>query len=270
MRSIGTVLDQSRGLGQGFDFMRVALAFGVVTWHTPGIADGSRALETTRFIWFGNYAILAVFFALSGFLIAGSALRLGLREFLINRGMRIFPALAVEIILSAFILGPIFTTLPLAHYFSSAQTLHYFTNIVGSINYRLPGVFEDHPMPQVNISLWTVPFELCCYAIMSAFIVFGLLRKPWAVMAVAAVILAVGMAMFAAGWRDHEPVLWRTMFEQLFYLRGSRLFVAFTLGIAAYLYRYTLPYSWTWFWGGHGVLHADCRPGLGPVSVPAG
>ena len=193
MRSIGQILDESRGLGKGFDFLRVALSFGVVTWHTPEIADASSFLEHTRFFWFGNYAILDVFFALSGFLIAGSAMRLGIRDFLINRGLRIFPALAVEIALSAVILGSLFTSLPLSEYFSKIETYHYLTNIVGFINYHLPGVFENHPVHEVNISLWTVPFELGCYAIMSLFIVFGLLKQPWTVVAVAATILLIGM-----------------------------------------------------------------------------
>ena len=47
-----------------------------------------------RDTWFPGYAILSMFFALSGFLIAGSARRLRLADFLVNRGLRIFPALA--------------------------------------------------------------------------------------------------------------------------------------------------------------------------------
>ncbi len=69
----------------------------------------------------------------SGFLIAGSATRLSLGNFIINRGLRIIPALAVEIVLSALVLGPIFTALPMSDYLSSPNTWHYFTNVLGII-----------------------------------------------------------------------------------------------------------------------------------------
>ena len=246
-RTIGTVLDESRGLGQGFDFLRVLLAFGVVTWHTPIIAAAASGHMNTRFLWFGDYAILDVFFALSGFLIAGSALRLKLGNFLVNRGLRIFPALAVEIVLSALVLGTIFTTLPKVQYLTTFKTLRYFTNIVGLINYHLPGVFESNPVHEINISLWTVPYELGCYAIMSFLMITGLLKKPWAVAALGFAVLVVGVGMFAAGYRGHPQGALQTIMDALFYGRGSRLFISFLLGIAIYLYRYKIPYSLKWF-----------------------
>ena len=243
MQTIGSRLEASRGLGQGFDFLRVALAFGVVTFHTPPISSASHALEDLRFWWFGNYSIIAIFFALSGFLIAGSALRLGLSNFLVNRGLRIFPALAVEIVLSALILGPLFTNLSLETYFSQSQTYHYFTNIVGLINYFLPGVFYSNPLHEVNISLWTVPFELGCYAIMSALIIFGLLKRPAIVLALAVAIMLAGMLMYLFGLDDRSANRAIVVSSHVLVNRGSRLFVCFTLGIAAYLYRDKIPYS---------------------------
>jgi peptidoglycan/LPS O-acetylase OafA/YrhL len=133
---------------------------------------------------------MLMFFALSGFLIAGSADRLNLRNFLINRGLRIVPALAVEIIISALLIGPVFTTYPLPTYFKDAVFWHYFTNIFGWIQYQLPGVFLDHSSSGViNQSLWTVPFEVDCYALISGVIVFRLGRKPWLILCFAAALL---------------------------------------------------------------------------------
>ncbi|WGS22326.1 acyltransferase family protein [Bradyrhizobium sp. ISRA463] len=145
--SIGSMLDQQKGFGPGFDFLRIALAISVVAAHTPYVATGGSAPEQMWIVWFPQYAILVMFFALSGFLIAASGLRLSLKEFLVNRGMRIVPALAVEIVLSALILGPIFAALPLSDYFASAGTYKYFTNVVGLVNYVLPGVFAGNPAP---------------------------------------------------------------------------------------------------------------------------
>ncbi|WP_407166294.1 acyltransferase family protein [Bradyrhizobium sp. ORS 111] len=250
--SIGSMLDQQKGFGPGFDFLRIALAISVVAAHTPYVATGGSAPEQMWIVWFPQYAILVMFFALSGFLIAASGLRLSLKEFLVNRGMRIVPALAVEIVLSALILGPIFTALPLSDYFGSAGTYKYFTNIVGLVNYVLPGVFAGNPAPEVNSSLWTVPFEYGCYALMTVFIVFGLLRKPSAIVLGAVVLVSIGLALQVTGHTAQPSELPAGVAGSLhdkifstapFLGRGAKLPVAFMLGIAIYLYRNRIPYD---------------------------
>ena len=105
-KSIGERLDDYRGLGPGFDFLRVFLAISVVFFHAFVVTG--REPGGMRSLWFASYWVLAMFFGLSGFLITGSALRLKLRDFIINRSLRIVPALAVDVIFAALILGPIF------------------------------------------------------------------------------------------------------------------------------------------------------------------
>ncbi|WP_066498864.1 acyltransferase family protein [Bradyrhizobium macuxiense] len=250
--SIGSMLDQQKGFGPGFDFLRIALAISVVAAHTPYVAAGSGDAEQTWIVWFPQYAILVMFFALSGFLIAASGLRLSLKEFLVNRGMRIVPALAVEIVLSALILGPIFTALPLSDYFTSIGTYKYFTNIFGLVNYVLPGVFAGNPAPEVNSSLWTVPFEYGCYALMTVFIVFGLLRRPALIVLGAVVLVGIGLALQVTGHVAQAAQLPAgvagTLHDKIFSTapflgRGAKLPVAFMLGIAIYLYRNRIPYD---------------------------
>ena len=108
-----------------------------------------------------------MFFALSGFLVTGSALRTrNITTFLAFRSLRIFPALAVEVTLSALILGTIFTTLDLRSYFTPVELLRYFGNIFGIVYFYLPGVFKQSSAPGiVNNSLWTLPSEFYCYLI---------------------------------------------------------------------------------------------------------
>jgi len=267
------MLDQQRGFGPGFDFLRIALAVSVVAAHTPYVATGGSDGDTATIAWFAHYGILAMFFALSGFLIAASALRLSLKEFLINRGMRIVPALAVEVVLSALILGPIFTALPLSAYFTDVGTYKYFTNIVGLVNYVLPGVFSGNPAPEVNSSLWTVPFEYGCYAVMSVFIVFGLLRKPWLIVVGAVVLVSIGLALQLTGHAASPPQLpagvagamaGKIFSTAPFLGRGAKLLVAFLLGIAIYLFRHRIPYDGR-------VLAACCGFCLGVALLgPAG
>ncbi|MBR0899756.1 acyltransferase [Bradyrhizobium tropiciagri] len=250
--SIGSMLDRQKGFGPGFDFLRVALAIAVVAGHTPYVATGNGTSDQAWIIWFPQFAILVMFFALSGFLIAASGLRLSVKEFLINRGLRIIPALAVEIVLSALILGPIFTTLPLADYFTSAGTWKYFTNVVGLVNYTLPGVFTGNPAPEVNSSLWTVPFEYGCYAVMAAIMILGLLRRP--ALIVLGVVVLVGIG-FVAQFTGHTanpsqlpPGVAGTLYDKIFSTalflgRGAKLPVACLVAIAIYLYRDRIPYD---------------------------
>ncbi len=226
-RTVGEIINANRGLGPGFDFLRVALALSVVFIHAITVATGEN-YDSSRVFWLPSYAILVMFFALSGFLITGSAQRLSLRNFLINRSLRIFPALLIEITLSALVLGALFTTLPIREYYGTSETWFYFTNVIGLINYYLPGVFTGNPKSAVNWSLWTVPYEFGCYAIMSSLIVFKLLRYKALVTLGAVIFLALGLTGFA---------------PSIFAGDGSKLYVAFLLGIAAYLYRDRIPYS---------------------------
>ncbi len=103
MQTLGSLLDRNKGLGPGFDFLRIFLALAIVAWHSRNVVYWtSDTLTTETPFWFGEYCLVPIFFALSGFLVAGSGMRLTLANFLVNRGLRILPALALEILFSAF------------------------------------------------------------------------------------------------------------------------------------------------------------------------
>ena len=241
MQTVGSVLDRRGGLAPGFDLIRIVLAVSVVIWHGRAIVNN----EITRvdgFFELGSYGIIAAFFGLSGFLITGSALRLRLRDFLLNRALRILPALAVEIVLSAVVLGPLFTDLPVSRYATDPQTYRYFANVLGLIVYTLPGVFAHNPTDVVNGSLWTIPHEIVCYAIMSVLVLTGLLRRPILVLGAAAAVIALGFLLGLGVLGEPGTILAR-LADKLFVDKASRLYVAFLLGIAAYLYRHRLPYD---------------------------
>ncbi len=159
-------MEVAGGRPTGFDYMRLALAISVVVTHSAITTYGREAdynLLSTPLEPFIS-AILPMFFCLSGFLVAGSLLRSKtLISFLGLRVIRIYPALAVEVLISAIILGPIFTSFGLYAYFSDPVFWRYLLNVTGHIHYILPGVFESNPFPEtVNAQLWTVPWELMC------------------------------------------------------------------------------------------------------------
>ena len=169
--SVQEVLDQNGGSFPGFDTFRVGLSLSVVLVHSCilsyGIA-GSQALLEPPLLSF-MLSILPLFFALSGFLVAGSALRLrNTGAFLLFRVLRIVPALLVEVIISTLILGPLLTSLPLREYFSDPDFFSYFANITGRFRFALPGMFEGLPVDRiVNGNLWTLRPEFHCYLLMS-------------------------------------------------------------------------------------------------------
>src|SRR5690606_37195273 len=122
--------------------------------------------------------LLPLFFALSGHLVSGSLDRSNsLGVFLGLRALRIFPALAIDPLLCALVLGPLVPTLPLMEYHQHRQLLEYFQNILGIIHYHLPGVFEDNPITEVNGQLWTIPAELECYILLAALAAVGMHRR---------------------------------------------------------------------------------------------
>lgn len=171
-----------------------------------------------------------IFFSISGYLIAQSwdsdpnALR-----FLTRRFLRIFPGLVAVTLLTIFILGPAFTTLPLDAYFSSRFTWQYFLNIALRISYYLPGVFADNLYPNaVNGSLWSLTTEFSMYLLL---LLLGITRLP----RLATMGVTVTMMLLIEFWARRAPML-------VFYATDLRQFafcgVYFWVG--ATFYRYDL------------------------------
>ena len=252
--TIGVILDENQGFGPGFDFARIALAFGVLWWHSVEVTQGSMDAYDLRPLWIADYSIVPMFFALSGFLVAASAQRLSLGQFYVNRGLRILPALIVEVGLSAFLLGTIFTTLPLSEYFTSPRFWSYLTNIVGRVQLDLPGVFDHQPHLDsgrgvVNGSLWTVPLEMNCYLLMFVVIAFGLMRRP---VLLACLALGILLAINIPNYIPHLPDDGTSLraFDRLPMADKRPLLVpAFVVGLIFYSMRYSIPYSRVLFGG---------------------
>ena len=67
-------------------------------------------------------------------------------------------------ILTAFVLGPMLSTLSPAEYFTNPQTYKYLLNGALIMVHQLPGVFTNNPSGDVvNAALWTLPAEFVCY-----------------------------------------------------------------------------------------------------------
>ncbi len=220
------------GKASGFDYMRLILAMTVIAFHSVVTSYGQAYQSTFTQTPFGRLfaVILPMFFALSGFLVAGSLERAkGLTTFLGLRAFRIFPALIVDTFFCALIIGPIVTTLPWRDYFLHADFQSYMGNALGFIHFHLPGVFQSNPTDMVNGQLWTIPMELECYIVIAALALFGTHLQP---RLFAALVLAFSLVLEARVlWAGAPP--WA----------GRTLVMCFLAGIAFYINRASIPWS---------------------------
>ena len=216
--------------GNNFDALRIAAALMVVLGHAY-ILSGRAAAEPLAAhtgIDFGGLGV-SIFFVVSGFLVTMSYARLGdVRAFLANRLLRILPGLAAAVVLTAWALGPIATTLAPADYFARAQTwLYPLRNVLlYPVTYLLPGVFAHNPYPDaVNGSLWTLRLEFSFYLVIPLMAWRGWLdRRGLAAMAAAAAAAYLAILVLGA----HAPAV---------ALIAARNFYLFAAGAALFAWR---------------------------------
>src|ERR1700761_8572433 len=159
--TVGQALARHRGIGPGFDLLRVLLSLYIFYGHALWIAGSGPATSDPGSGFHGwtrpfHMAAVPVFFTLSGFLVTSSAIRLRRTStFLAFRILRIFPALLVEVSLCALALGPLLSAYPPERYFTDPATGRYLGNMLGLITFHLPGLFLANPVSGVvNINLW--------------------------------------------------------------------------------------------------------------------
>jgi len=203
LQSASTTLSPAGGsvdarAANSYDFVRFCAASAVLFSHhfdlsglpeppVPGFGED-----------FGEVAV-EVFFCLSGFLICRSLQKSPTwTQFIAARVLRIYPTLALALIASSaatFIwyrnypnLGP--------HLGYVGDNLLLFVN---GVTQTIPGVFTDATRQDINDPLWTLPYELWCYAALALMFVVGVRRSAvWIV----AVTLLVTTAWAAEPWID--------------------------------------------------------------------
>jgi len=238
LKTIEQKLIEAKYRPAGFDYLRFILALAVIVWHSIVVSYGA---EIELVVGFGPlrpfmFSVLPMFFCLSGFLVAGSLVRNTLIAFLTLRIIRIFPALAVDTLVSALIVGTIATSLPFKEYFSDPDIYQYFLNTLGIIQYDLPGVFENNPLPKmVNQQLWTIPYELECYIVLAVASYFGLVRRP-TLFLLCLTIFTVGQ-FFAEYYMEQNGGGIRILSS------GRGLLLSFLWGVAMFLFRKSIPMS---------------------------
>ena len=214
-----------------FDLLRLLAAWAVLVSHSFALVDEEEPLHQFGGS-LGGVGVM-VFFGVSGMLIRRSwEYDPRPRDFWAKRALRLLPALATVGVLTAFVLGPIVTTVSLATYFTSWETWIYAPRVTFLLPFgaELPGVFDDLVYAgAVNGPLWSLPVEVLAYVGLFVLGVTGLLKRRGVVTAVAALSL-----VWAAGWVTITPPA----------VAAVSVLAAFALGAAAYSWADRIVLSW--------------------------
>jgi peptidoglycan/LPS O-acetylase OafA/YrhL len=118
----------------------------------------------------------------------------------------------------------------------------------------LPGVFEYYLDSRVNGALWTVPYEIFCYVLISILIITKFIQDArWTGCMTAAYFGGVCIVSLIDA-PDMLPGRLQDLLKSLFLGSGARIVTAFLVGILFYQLRYKIPFSRVLF----GVAAAFC------------
>jgi len=223
------------GKSNNLTFIRLLAALAVIYGHTTAIVPGATPdwiVVTTGYAFAGGVAV-DLFFLISGFLVTASILNSGVRNYVVSRVLRIYPALWVNLVLVTFVLGGIVTTLPLTEYLAEPDTWTYFKGL--ALTYQggffLPGVFTQNLNQAVNGSIWSVLIEVWLYLAVLGFYLFGLMNSR-------ALFNTLFFVVIVAIWSDNT---WLPTSLQGTTLLHVSLF--FYIGSFLYLNRDSVPVS---------------------------
>lgn len=212
-----------------FDLLRLIASFLVIFGHSFALFPSrfpEPIKEYLKFDYSGGLAV-TVFFFLSGILVSGSFINAkNVYHYILKRVARIWPGLTVCLLLTVFIVGPLFSTLSLKDYFFDINTWDYLkTNILlFQVTASLPGVFIYNLHEGVNGSIWTLPVEIRCYLFILIVGLAGLFRKKW----IFALFALIVIALFK---------YFNDSFTLIFGSIGANFFLLFLAGTCCYIFR---------------------------------
>ena len=244
-----------------FDAVRLIAALSVLAGHqfdlasyyVQGYAQPSLGPLGIKLSDTGLY----VFFALSGYLVFQS-LRSDSRvwRFASARMLRIYPGATVNT-LACLAFGAIDTTLPWRNFWQDPATWSYLAHnlpiVAVPTQFGLPSVLADARWPAVNVPIWTLKYELLCYALL--LVLYKLLpaRRAWVSAALVAVAFGL-MALF--------------IYDRTFPSAGAPGLDSLGGFFPAHLIRFTMVFF-------SGAAYAACEPlndtgRLFTLAIPAG
>lgn len=235
-----------------FNLIRITLAALVLVSHAYSVkfgvdtATGFGRFDPTVALFGQPISTIAVdgFFFASGFLVYASVIRNSSAvTFGLSRAARLLPGLWTMLAVTTLV-GMVISSEDTLSYLQSPETAQYVlvNATLLKTKFYLPGVFDAAALPKVvNASLWTLPFEAFCYAILIGLSSIGLLRHR-----TFPVTLTIGVVLWA-GW-FLAPTLPVSDFLNRWIANLHRLAAFFALGAAAFHWRHKIRVSagaWT-------------------------
>lgn len=164
------------GRDNALNLVRLVLASLVVFSHTPPIA-GIPANVQIGEKPLGEWAV-AGFFALSGYLIAGSRVRLSFLAYLWRRALRILPAFWVSLLAVGFLFAPLVGSWSGGHW-RLAEAVDFVVRNAGLRIYQwtIGDTLGADAFQAWNGSLWTLFYEFGAYVVAGVLLSVGLVRR---------------------------------------------------------------------------------------------
>lgn len=224
-----------------FDAIRLVAALLVAYCHAYSLAGGPvDPISTLGALGYGGTLAVAVFFVLSGFLIARSAERSALSGYLAARALRILPALALATVFEAFVLGPFFVDASVAWYLQNVAPGHLWNVLVFGEDPYIAGVFAKNPIPYVNGALWSLPIEALLYLLLP-FLLIAAAGRRWLVLALWLACIAGERAAVLYGLADDAPGA--LVFNQVRVYPALQMASYYLAGVVLWLFRDRVPFD---------------------------
>ena len=182
---LSEALDERRN---ALNVIRLALAVVVIVDHVPllgGFGKEPRIGQTS----IGSMAV-AGFFGISGYLIAQSRTRSTTRRYIWHRFLRIYPGALVCLLVVAFVFAPLAWWHIHGTFagYDGVNPLRYVAQNAPLVLPRIddiPGTLDVVPQARAwNTPLWTLQWEIACYAVVLLLARLGCLelrRRSWVV-----------------------------------------------------------------------------------------
>jgi peptidoglycan/LPS O-acetylase OafA/YrhL len=193
--------DHYSGRDNSLNFLRLVLASSVILSHAWPLS-GLKGDPVFGGMTLGSWAV-AGFFAISGFLIAGSRVRLSALEFAWRRLLRLMPAFWVCLVLIAFVMAPFSVWLGAGQWTVGAAMDYVADNFFLKINAQgITGTLTDVPFPDAwNGSLWTLFYEAAAYVVIGLALSLGWARRHDRLTCVVLLVAATAVSA-GRGWID--------------------------------------------------------------------
>jgi peptidoglycan/LPS O-acetylase OafA/YrhL len=252
VRGRGTIGQSFSSKSNSLNFLRLVLASLVIVAHSFVIGGFRPAIQPK---WApGTLGAVAVygFFGISGYLIAGSALRNDAGRYLWQRVLRIFPAFWVCLIVTAFgfqVIGWFHSNPNLAR---SCGITCYLKESLGPFGYVFRNLLLWINQPTTSHTLRGVPFpgnwngsllslsyEFMCYLGLGALAVLGLLRRRAAILSLALSVWLVLIVVTAVPSLNGSL----NVYNDFNYMNAVTLVPIFLVGAALQVFQDAIPDS---------------------------